>query len=94
VQGTAAIEAIIEHIAHVLKKDPTEIRLNNLIKDGDSLMAEPGATFEGENPIPKMIEEMKVSGDYIERKMFVDNYNKVCYKRFLSLFLLNVITKG
>ncbi|XP_021947093.1 xanthine dehydrogenase/oxidase [Folsomia candida] len=75
-QGIASIEAIMEHISHVLKKDPGEVRATNFIKAGDPLLGVPGKTFEGENPISKMIVDLKTSSDYDARKKFVDNFNK------------------
>lgn len=67
----------MEHIAHVLKKDPMEIRMKNFIKAGDPLLKNPMKKFEGENPLPKMIEDLKTSADFQARKTFAENFNKV-----------------
>lgn len=53
------------------------MRATNFIKAGDPLLGVPGKTFEGENPISKMIVDLKTSSDYDARKKFVDNFNKV-----------------
>jgi xanthine dehydrogenase large subunit len=70
------MEAIIEHIAHELGKDPLEVRMKNFIKDGDAIIAAKGAKFEGDNPLPQMIDELKASCDYDSRKKFIDNFNQ------------------
>lgn len=46
-----------------------------MIKDGDTLISAPGAKFQGENPIPAFIEDLKKGSDYEERKKFVDTFN-------------------
>lgn len=76
-QGFAIIETIIEHIAFYLEKDPLDVRLVNQIKTGDPIYSVPGATFNEENLIPEMIEEIKKSGDYEDRKKFVETFNQV-----------------
>lgn len=67
----------MEHIAHTLKKDPLEVRMANLIKAGDPILGVPGETFTGENPLTQMIQDLKTSADFVERKKFIDNFNKV-----------------
>ncbi|ODM92327.1 Abscisic-aldehyde oxidase [Orchesella cincta] len=76
-QGIAIIETIMEHVAWKLKMDPLEVRIANFIQPGDPLIAVPGAKFEGENPLPKIIEDLKASADYDDRKKFVDTFNQV-----------------
>jgi len=76
-QGIAIIETIMEHIAWAIKKDPLEVRMTNFIQPGDPLIAIPGAKFEGENPLPNMITELKTSADYDARKKFVETFNQV-----------------
>lgn len=57
--------------------DPLQLRTVNLIKNGDAIVGIPGLKFSGENPIPKLIEDLKSSSEYDTRKDFVDNFNKV-----------------
>jgi len=48
----------------------------NYIKPGDpSYYIMPDVKYEGENPIPKMLEQLKVSGDYQRRRAEVNNFN-------------------
>jgi xanthine dehydrogenase molybdopterin-binding subunit B len=67
----------MEHIAFTLKKDPLEVRMVNFIKNGDSIFAVPSLKLKEENPLPKIIEDLKMSADYNDRVKFIDNFNKV-----------------
>lgn len=67
----------MEHVAFSLNMDPLEVRVANFIGDGDAVFGIPGVKFSGENPLPKMIKDLKTSCAYDERKPFVDNFNKV-----------------
>jgi adenine specific DNA methylase Mod len=71
------MENIMEHIAFTLKKDPLEVRMVNFIKNGDSIFAVPSLKLKEENPLPKIIEDLKMSADYNDRVKFIDNFNKV-----------------
>jgi CO/xanthine dehydrogenase Mo-binding subunit len=44
-QGTFALESAINELAHKLDMDPTEIRLKNLMREGESSIAYNGKTF-------------------------------------------------
>ncbi|OXA54699.1 Xanthine dehydrogenase [Folsomia candida] len=57
------------------KYDPAEVRATNFIKAGDPLVGLPGQTFQGENPLSKIIDDLKTSADYDDRKKFVENFN-------------------
>ncbi|XP_031619418.1 xanthine dehydrogenase-like isoform X2 [Contarinia nasturtii] len=60
VESIAMIETIIEHIAHKLKLDPVQVRLNNL---------ERGDVWKS------TLEQILVDIDYYERRKEVDRYN-------------------
>lgn len=68
-----------------------EVRATNFIKAGDPLFGLPGETFQGENPISKMIEDLKTSADYDVRKKFVENFNKVPPLKYLVLLRLGLL---
>lgn len=74
--GIAVIENIMEHIAYVLKKDPLAVRMANALKDGSALVAKHKA-FSGQNLIPRMVEEVKQSGNMEERRKFINDFNAV-----------------
>ncbi|PNF35793.1 Xanthine dehydrogenase [Cryptotermes secundus] len=61
-EGTATIEHIMHHIAKVVKKDPVEVRLNNMSVD--------------DNATPQMVKDLIVSADYNARKESIDEFNK------------------
>jgi len=75
----------MEHIAAHLKKDPLEVRINNLLKPGDPMLRKYPLThpkskikekiFEGENTLVKMIADIKISGQYEDRKKSVTDFN-------------------
>jgi CO/xanthine dehydrogenase Mo-binding subunit len=44
-QGTFALESAVNELAHKLNMDPTEIRLKNLMKEGEKSIAYNGKTF-------------------------------------------------
>ena len=71
----------MEHIAKVIKKDPVDVRLENLKKDDPN--------------IQNMIEDLKVKADFEERKRNVEEFNKVSgevYFLLLSFSRLIYIT--
>lgn len=69
----------MEHIAFVVKKNPLDVRMANFVKDGDPIFGIPGLKFEGENPLPKIIQDLKTSADYDDRVKFVENFNEVIF---------------
>ena len=93
IQGGALTEYIMEHIAHTLKKDALEIRMNNILKQGDPLLISIGeifnptglAKFDTENLIPRMIEEIKESADYENRLKLVEKFNQVNTRQAKSI---------
>lgn len=62
VEGTGMIENIIEHIARVTGKDPTQVRLSNM-NDKDRKVLEP------------MIKDFSKTSDYDIRKRAVEIFN-------------------
>lgn len=66
-------ENIMDHISHVLDKDPTEVRLNNM-------------TAESKETLMKMIDQLKMSSDYDARVRSIRLYNNVSeeYKRKMN----------
>nr|CAD7398612.1 unnamed protein product [Timema cristinae] len=60
-EGIASIEYIMEHIANVVKKDPTEVRINNIPKD---------------SPILVLFDAIKKSGNYDKRRISLNEFNK------------------
>ncbi|CAL8096692.1 unnamed protein product [Orchesella dallaii] len=79
VQAVAAIEWIMDHIANHLKKDPLEVRKVNLLSNGDKLLftfLHGQATYDRDNMIPDMIENMKSTADYEARQSFIEKFNQ------------------
>ena len=68
----------MERLAYELNVDPAEFRMKNILKKGDRLVKSYGLTLAEDNPLPKMINELKQSSNYLERKNSVDEFNKVC----------------
>ena len=80
-QGVAIIENVMEHAAAALGTDPLEFRLNNLLKKGDKMIF--GGEFEEEsNPIANIIDQLRRQSKYDQRKLVVEEFNKV---KILSL---------
>jgi xanthine dehydrogenase molybdopterin-binding subunit B len=52
----------MHHIAKVVKKDPVEVKLNNMSDD--------------DNATPQMVKDLIVSADYSARKESIDEFNK------------------
>ena len=74
------MEHIMERLAHELNMDPLEFRMNNLLKKGDRLVKSFSPRLLKDNPLPQMIEKLKQSSKYVERKKLVDEFNKVYSK--------------
>ena len=65
----------MEHIAKVVKRDPIDVRLNNLKKDDSN--------------VQNMIEELKIKADLEERKRNVEEFNKVSGEVYFLLVLFS-----
>ncbi|XP_063699693.1 uncharacterized protein LOC134830217 [Culicoides brevitarsis] len=59
-EGIAMIENIMEHIAHVVKRDPAKVRMDNLTKDSE---------------IRKLMPEFLKDVAYYERRKEIDDFN-------------------
>ena len=64
-QGHAAIENVMEHLAHKLNMDPLQFRMINMIGADD--------TF----PIRDIIKKTKESSKFDQRKEAIEKFNKV-----------------
>ncbi|HLJ73571.1 MAG TPA: xanthine dehydrogenase molybdopterin binding subunit [Thermoanaerobaculia bacterium] len=73
-QGVATIENIIEEIAHILKRDPLEIRLKNIYGIDDRNITPYGQIVKN-NMLPKLFAETVERGDYYNRRRAVDQFN-------------------
>ncbi|XP_050344182.1 uncharacterized protein LOC126769434 [Nymphalis io] len=61
-EGIAMIENIMEYIAYSLRKDPIEVRLLNMVSEN--------------NPLPEMINQLKIDSEYESRTKDVKIYNE------------------
>ncbi|KAG8288422.1 hypothetical protein J6590_016543 [Homalodisca vitripennis] len=61
-EGISIIETIMEHIARVVKKDPTEVKMANRRQE--------------DSPIPSMIEDFKKTSDFDKRVKAIEKFNK------------------
>jgi xanthine dehydrogenase molybdopterin-binding subunit B len=62
----------MEHIAKVVKKDPMDVRVKNLMKDDSGLQ--------------NLIEDLKIKADFEERKRNIEEFNKVSGEVYFLLF--------
>ena len=67
----------MERIAFELNMDPYEFRAANYLKKGDRLVKGFTPKMIKDNPLPDMVETLKQSSRYLERKVEVDEFNKV-----------------
>ncbi|CAF3526890.1 unnamed protein product [Rotaria sp. Silwood1] len=72
-QTILASETIVEHVAAYLKRDPITIRRLNLFKEGDTTHY--GQVLELWN-IPRILDELSKSSDFIQRQTNVDEFNR------------------
>ena len=83
-QALFECETIVEHVAAYLKLDPVTVRLRNLYQEGDlTHFAQPLERWH----IPRLMEELIKSSDFIERQKLVQEFNKsnTYRKRGLSI---------
>ncbi|CAF1016904.1 unnamed protein product [Adineta steineri] len=83
-QSILGCETIIEHIAAYLKCDPFSIRTLNLFQEGD--ITHYGQALENWN-VPRILNELKISSDFIQRQINVQEFNQqnIYRKRGISL---------
>ena len=74
--GHAMIESIIQHAAAEIGMSPLDLRMNNLMEQGDPVMPPP-LTLDVPCPISSMIEEVKTSGEFTARKEAALVFNQV-----------------
>ena len=75
----------MEHLSFATGMDPFEMRLCNMLRHGDVLVS--GGHFEGGNPLPDMMRDLRRKADYevraAEKKRF--NSANLWKKRGISL---------
>ena len=71
----------MERLAFELNIDPADFRMRNLLKKGDRLVKSYGLTLVEDNPLPKMIQGLKQSSNYLQRKKNIDDFNKVLKRK-------------
>ena len=67
-QGHAAMENIMEHLAHKLDMDPLEFRMINMVGEGKK-----------SHPLQEIIKNLRQSSDYDKRKTDINTFNKVLF---------------
>lgn len=76
-KGVATIEKIIEQIAHVLKKDPLDIRKINCYSDQDGKNVTPYDQVVENNCLPELLSKLERDSDYRQRRKKIDAHNAV-----------------
>ncbi|XP_037080516.1 xanthine dehydrogenase-like [Pollicipes pollicipes] len=86
VNGIAAIEMVMDHIAHELRMDPWEVRKANFFA-ADSQVPRPFDDKQDHEVFARMVEEMFDSGDIVKRQAEIQAFNKAnrWRKRALAL---------
>ncbi|WP_119418236.1 xanthine dehydrogenase molybdopterin binding subunit [Desertibaculum subflavum] len=73
-QGAAAIEAVVEHIARHLGRDPLAVRQLNYYGDGGRDVTPYGQRVF-DNLLPRVTQEMLASSDWTARRAAIDAFN-------------------
>jgi len=66
----------MEHVARSIGHDPLEFRMKNMLGKGDALL-EGGVMEDEENPAKTLIEQVKESSKYAQRRTVADQFNRV-----------------
>ena len=74
INGAAMIEAILEHAAAEIGTNSLDLRLNNMMEQGDTVLPPPFTLMEP-NPVPGMISNLQSSADYSTRLAAVQTFN-------------------
>jgi len=72
--GHAMIEAIMQHAAAEIGIPPFELRVGNLMEQGDPTMSPP-FTLNVPSPMPDMIQQMTTSADLDARRAAITDFN-------------------
>ncbi|QQP41403.1 Uncharacterized protein FKW44_015758, partial [Caligus rogercresseyi] len=64
----------MDHLSHVTGIDPLQLRRNNFLSNGDTLLI--ASLLTDGNPLEKMIKKALESSDYLNRKNDIDKFNK------------------
>ena len=73
-QGMFCIENIIDHIAHHLKKEPSNIRVQNFYKKKHNNITHYGMKIE-DNIIEEIFSDLKKKSNYIKRQKEIEKFN-------------------
>lgn len=77
-QAQALTEVAIEHLAVTTGIDPLQLRMDNLLAEGDQIYFFPGASpYTGTNPLIDMVATLRASSDYDNRVAAVNAFNAV-----------------
>lgn len=76
-QAHNAMEMVMERLAYELNMDPLEFRTKNFLKKGDRMVKGFVPRMIKDNPLPAMIETLKQSSKYLERKVELEQFNQV-----------------
>ena len=74
INGAAMIEAMLEHAAVELGVSSLELRLKNMMEQGDTVLPPP-MTLTEPNPVPGMIADLQSSADFTARAAAVKSFN-------------------
>ena len=80
-QAHNAMEMVMERLAYELNMDPLEFRTKNFLKKGDRMVKGFVPRMIKDNPLPAMIETLKQSSKYLERKVELEQFNQVIWDR-------------
>ena len=80
-QGHNVMEIMMEHVAHGLGMDASELKCKNLMKKGDRLVTPKTKEryLEEENPMHSIIEKLSQSCQLSTRRAAIHHFNKVLY---------------
>ena len=74
INGAAMIEAILEHAAAEIGASAHDLRMNNMMEEGDIVLPPP-YTLKEPNPVPQIISDLQTSADYSARMSAVQAFN-------------------